>query len=625
MTYRPDIDGLRALAVLAVLGFHAGLTQFGGGFVGVDVFFVISGFVITAKIRAEVEAGHFSVAGFYERRIRRILPMLAATLLGTALAAPLLLPPEARDDLARSLAACAGFVSNLYFWKTSGYFDVAAQTRPLLHTWSLSVEEQFYLVIPLLLPVLLRRSAALAAGIVLLAALASFGLGLWLTPRAPTTSFYLLPTRAWELLIGSLPAFVGPGSIPTRALREGLAAAGLALILVPVLAYDEATPFPGLGAVPPCLGAALIILAGISGPSRVGSLLAARPYVAIGLASYALYMVHWPVIVFTRYALLRDPTGLETVAMLAACGALAYAGRRWIETPFRHPARALPRAVLFRRTGAALAGCVALGLAAGPLSRGFADRAIAPAGTPLAGLEREGWGGGHCFLENQDPSAWAGEGCRLATGTGRTALLWGDSFAAHYMPGLVRNAGALSHDILQYTAAGCPPLLDIRSRARPTCAAFNAQVFAVIRQYGVSAVVLAARWDLVPPHALATLPETLSRLAAAGVSVSLIGPSPLFAFDVPLLGARGAGARADGSAAWFARTGQRDAETLRALAPGAGFADPSAFFCNGPLCRYRAEGTDLFVDYGHLSRAGSDRAVRAYFPLLQPRRAALAP
>lgn len=620
MTYRPDIDGLRALAVLAVLAFHAGIPGFGGGFVGVDVFLVISGAIITARIRAEVEAGHFRVAGFYERRIRRILPMLAATILASALAAPVLLPAEARTDLARSLAAAAGFVSNLYFWKTSGYFDVAAQTRPLLHTWSLSLEEQFYLVVPLLLPVLLRRFPRRAVALLLLGALASFGLSLWLTARAPTTSFYLLPTRAWELLLGSLLAFARPGAIRAPALREALAAAGLALILVPVLAYDEATPFPGLGAVPPCLGAALVILAGASGPSRVGALLAARPCVAVGLVSYALYMVHWPLIVFTRYALLREPEGLETVALLAACGALAYAGWRWIETPFRRPAQALPRAVVFRRTGAALAGCLALGLAAG-----FGAPPAGPAGTPLAGLEREGWRGGRCFLEDQDPAAWAGEACRIATGTGRTALLWGDSFAAHYVPGLARHAGDLSHDILQYTAAGCPPLLDHRSRARPTCAAFNARLPEVIRAYGVSQVILAARWDLVPPHALATLPDTLARLRAAGVAVSLIGPSPLFAFDVGLLGARGAGTRDDGSAAWFARSGHRAAETLRALAPEVGFADPEAFFCAGPLCRYRTDGSNLFVDYGHLSQAGSDRAVRAYFPLLRPQRASLAP
>ena len=620
MTYRPDIDGLRALAVLAVLAFHAGIPGFAGGFVGVDVFLVISGFIITARIRAEVEAGQFSVAGFYERRIRRILPMLAATLLATALAAPVLLPPEARADLARSLAAAAGFVSNLYFWKTSGYFDVAAQTRPLLHTWSLSLEEQFYLVVPLLLPGLLRRFPGRAVLLLLVAALASFGLSLWLTARAPTTSFYLLPTRAWELLLGSLLAFTRPGAIRKRAYREALAAAGLALILVPVAAYDEATPFPGLGAVPPCLGAALILLAGGSGPSRVGMLLSAQPCVAVGLVSYALYMVHWPLIVFTRYALLRDPDGPETVALLAACGALAYAGWRWLETPFRRPAHPLPRAVLFRRTGVALAGCLALGLAAG-----FGAAPAGPAGTPLAGLEREGWRGGRCFLEDQDPAAWAGEACRIRAGTGRTALLWGDSFAAHYVPGLARNAGTLSHDVLQYTAAGCPPLFDHRSRARPTCAAFNTRLPEIIRAYGVSQVVLAARWDLVPPRALATLPDTLARLRAMGVSVALIGPSPLFAFDVGLLGARGAGIRGDGSAAWFAETGHRAAATLRRLAPEVGLADPEAFFCAGPLCRYRADARDLFVDYGHLSDAGSDQAVRAYFPLLRPRRASLDP
>jgi len=640
--YRPDIDGLRALAVLAVLFFHAGVPGPSGGFVGVDVFFVISGYVITRGILTDVAAGRFSVARFYERRIRRILPMLVATILVTYALALVFLLPTAMDDFARSVAAASVFSANVFFWKSAGYFDVEAQTRPLLHLWSLSVEEQYYLVIPVALPLLLARSRRVAALGLALALLASFGLSVALTDTAPGANFYLLPSRAWELLVGALLAFPSGWAAPrilreanssgwtaprilreanssgwmaSRILREAMAAGGLGLIAAAIFAYDEATPFPGLAALPPCLGAGLIIAAGGGGGTVVGRLLSLPPCTGIGRLSYALYMVHWPVVVFTRYALLREPTGWAVAGVLALCFALAYAAWRWIETPLRHPPRgpAADRRPLFAATAALLAGLGGLGLA-GVLTDGYPSRFPGVQPGALAALEREGWKGGRCFLENGRFADWAGPECRIGAGQPDTALLWGDSYAAHYVPGLVRNAPALSHAVLQYTFAGCPPLLSYSSRAKPGCGDFNAHAFAVIRAYGVTRVVLAARWDLLNARTLAGLPDTLARLAAMGVSVSVIGPSPLFAFDVAVLSARDAGAQADGSAAWFAHPGN---PAVRRLAAGADFIDPLPTFCDGALCRYRLAGTDLFLDTGHLSRAGSERAVRAYFPLLR--------
>ena len=614
LAYRPDVDGLRALAVLAVLFFHAGVPGPSGGFVGVDVFFVISGYVITRGILADVAAGRFSLARFYERRIRRILPMLVATILATYALALAFLPPGALDDYARSVVAASAFAANVFFWKTTGYFDLEAQTRPLLHTWSLSVEEQFYLVVPLILPLLLARSRRAAAAGLLAALLASLALSVALTDGAPGANFYLLPTRAWELLVGALLAFPA-GWVAPRALREAMAAAGFGLIATAILAYDEATPFPGLAALAPCLGAGLLIAAG-TGPTLIGRLLSAPPCAGIGRMSYALYMVHWPVVVFTRYALLREPAGWEVFGIVAACLGLAYGAWRWIETPFRYPrptGGTLGPRPLFAATAVLLTALGALGLA-GTLADGFPARYPDTRPGALAALEREGWKGGRCFLENQRAADWAGAECLLARGAPATALLWGDSYAAHYVPGLVRNAPTLSHSILQYTFAGCPPLLAYASRAKPGCRDFNAHAFEIIRAYGIDSVVLAARWDLLPARTLAGLPDTIARLAAMGVAVSVIGPSPLFAFDVAVLGARGAGTHPDGSAAWFAHRGD---PAIRRLSAGARFADPLPAFCDGPLCRYRADGTDLFLDTGHLSRAGSERAVRAYFPLLR--------
>ncbi|WP_165795491.1 acyltransferase family protein, partial [Methylobacterium frigidaeris] len=256
--YRPDIDGLRAVAVLAVIFYHVGLVWMPGGFVGVDVFFVISGYVITRGLMREASGGGIALSDFYARRIRRILPALVATLALTSLAAIWLLLPPQLEDYAGSAAASALSVANLYFWRASGYFDAAALYRPLLHTWSLSVEEQFYFVLPvsLLLAIRLRlRPLWLPFGLV---ALLSFGLSLYAGRYAPTANFYLLPTRAWELLVGALLTMMPSGAArPLPPFLRAIAGlAGLAGILAPSLLYTDATPFPGIGAVPPCLGAA---------------------------------------------------------------------------------------------------------------------------------------------------------------------------------------------------------------------------------------------------------------------------------------------------------------------------------------------------------------------------------
>src|SRR5262245_6181519 len=261
--YRADIDGLRAVAVLPVVLFHAGITLFSGGFVGVDVFFVISGFLITGIIIADMEQGRYSIAGFYERRIRRIVPAYLVTVVVTLAVALFLLLPDDLAELGDSALWSALMSSNLFFWvESKDYFNGAAELKPLLHTWSLSVEEQFYLFFPIVLlaikPLGLWRYAA---AICLLAAVISFGLSIYGVAYAPMASFYLLPTRAWELLVGSLLAF---GLFPAlnRKLAGWEALAGLALILVPVFLYTAATPFPGLAALPPVMGAALIIHSG---------------------------------------------------------------------------------------------------------------------------------------------------------------------------------------------------------------------------------------------------------------------------------------------------------------------------------------------------------------------------
>ncbi|MFC3695314.1 acyltransferase family protein, partial [Chenggangzhangella methanolivorans] len=338
MLYRPEIDGLRAVAVLSVLLYHAaGLVP--GGFVGVDVFFVISGYVITKTIAADLAAGSFGLWSFYERRIRRIAPALGVTILATAAASAAILLPIDLEAMGKSAIAAALMVSNMLFWGQAGYFDAAAQAKPLLHTWSLGIEEQFYLIFPLLVAGLWRFARRAVVPVLAVLAAASFAASIWHLPVDPDDVFYLAPYRFWELLIGALIALR-----PARAL-EGSAFAflGLGLIAGAVLLYDDKTLFPGLAALAPTLGAALAINGAREGMAAA-RLLAARPLVLVGKISYSLYLVHWPLIVLVEYRQDARLDATEAWLVIAVSLVLAWISWHFVEQPFRAKAAHPPRA-----------------------------------------------------------------------------------------------------------------------------------------------------------------------------------------------------------------------------------------------------------------------------------------
>lgn len=364
--YRREIDGLRALAVLPVILFHAGFDAFSGGFVGVDVFFVISGYLITSIIIAERAAGTFSIAGFYERRARRILPALFLVMALCIPAAWLWLLPADMQDFAQSAAAVTVFSSNVLFWVTSGYFDSAAEMKPLLHTWSLGVEEQFYLFFPLVLVFLWRFRLLLWP----LAALASLALAQWAAQAWPVAAFFLLPTRAWELLLGAMVAlYLSAGRRPGSGAGADLAAVlGLLLILYATFAFDAGTPFPGLPALLPTVGALLIILC--AGPGTwTGRMLGTAPLVMIGLVSYSAYLWHQPLMAFARHRGGGEAGPWLLGALAALSLPLAWLSWKYVEAPFRRRQNFTRRQVF----GLALAGSAAFaafGLA-GHLTEGF--------------------------------------------------------------------------------------------------------------------------------------------------------------------------------------------------------------------------------------------------------------
>lgn len=337
MDYRREIDGLRALAVLPVILFHAGFETFSGGFVGVDVFFVISGYLITTIILAELEQGKFSIVNFYERRARRILPALFLVMLVCIPFAWFWLMPSDMKDFSQSLVAVSVFASNILFWRESGYFDTAAELKPLLHTWSLAVEEQFYVIFPLFLMLFWRLGKRWILVMLVLVFVASLVLAQWAAYAKPAAAFYLLPTRGWELLIGAFAAFYlfqANRKEFGRGLSEFGGWLGVALILYAVFAYSKTTPFPGFYALVPTIGTVLIILFATQ-QTTVGKFVGNKAFVGIGLISYSAYLWHQPLFAFARHRSLSEPSILVFLALSLCSLVLAYLSWRFVESIFR--------------------------------------------------------------------------------------------------------------------------------------------------------------------------------------------------------------------------------------------------------------------------------------------------
>jgi peptidoglycan/LPS O-acetylase OafA/YrhL len=375
LTYRPEVDGLRALAVLPVILFHAGIEFFGGGFVGVDVFFVISGYLITTIIIKELDEGKFSLVNFYERRARRILPALFFVLVVTAALAWLWMTPDELKNFSQSLVAVAAYASNILFWITRGYFSPAAEEVPLLHTWSLGIEEQYYVIFPLMLMLLWKVRIARLSVLLGLLLVASFVISDWSSVRAANTNFYLLHTRAWELLVGSMAAIaLYRGWIQREKLslqNQLLSLAGVASIVASILLLDNSTPFPGRYALLPVVGTALIICFAAPG-SVVHRLLSLKWVVGIGLISYSSYLWHQPLFALARIKGTGEPSGYLFAILTLVTFALAYLSWRFIENPLRNKKRFSRRFIFI----GALAGSlifIAIGLA-GHVNSGFPAR-----------------------------------------------------------------------------------------------------------------------------------------------------------------------------------------------------------------------------------------------------------
>lgn len=456
MRHRRDIDGLRAVALAPVVLFHAGVSFVSGGFVGVDIFFVISGFLIGSIIIRDVDNGAFSIIAFYERRFRRIIPALIVVACFSAIVGYLTMLPEQFTNLGKAIAATSVFVSNIFFWRESGYFAPAAEWMPLLHTWSLAVEEQFYILFPLIVLALAGRGRKTLAALIGAAFLLSFVLSVYTSYKYPSAAFFLIPARAWELLLGVLIALPRAGiPIPQRWFREILSSVGLLLILGAVFTIDTQTVFPGFAAIAPCLGAAFIIVAGQSGPSLTTSLLETAPFVGLGLISYSLYLWHWPILVFLRLRLVSIglPPWLSAIAVVAAIAISAFSWR-FIERPFRTKG-VFSRGQIYRFAGLSMSGALAaagliLATAGMPWRFSTHTLAVARASTDIDPLRDV------CEFEHTDSSH---EPCTFggAPVTPVTYALWGDSHAAAMRPAIAKAMEMTSRKGTLFWNAACPP------------------------------------------------------------------------------------------------------------------------------------------------------------------------
>jgi len=536
--YRRDIDGMRAIAVLAVVVFHAFPHLLPGGYVGVDVFFVISGYLISGVICRQLARNRFSFVDFYARRIRRILPALLVVLVACYAFGWIALLPDEYQQLGKHIAAGMGFVSNFALWNESGYFDAAASAKPLLHLWSLGIEEQFYLVWPLALWAVakMRRNAL---GLVIGLGIISFAINLATVHRWPVAAFYSPLSRFWELQLGCLLALLTHEWEPNRIsmprwIADVLSIAGAVALGISIARFDNKLAFPGAFALLPTGGTFLLIASGPGGWFN-RHVLSRNVLVWIGLISYPLYLWHWPILSFASIVEMGTPPTTTRVVAVLASFALALATYLLIEKPIRFGPRRSFKAV------ALVAFSVLVGMVGFATFAGGGLPARFPAEVrAFADFQYEYKTDARypdCWLSGTQPFDGFAPFCTGSTGNDR-AVVWGDSHAARLYPGLKAVLGdkvALS----QFTRDACPPMLGV---ATPVCEQSNAWIFAQIARIKPQTVILfcywtgyQVDWKMASPAKDAFL-KTVVELQKAGVEkVVVVGPAPRWKGALPKL------------------------------------------------------------------------------------------
>ena len=639
IAYRADIDGLRAVAIVPVVLYHAEIAPFSGGYVGVDIFFVISGYLITSFILGQIRCGDFTFRNFYLRRIRRIFPALFLMMAFAAAIGWLLLTPDDYRRLGESIFATVFFCSNILFWLQSGYFAAQPEARPLLHTWSLGVEEQFYVVFPVLLVLLSRYFPRRLIAITLALSVLSFGFNVLSVSAHPSLAFFLAPPRVWELFIGALLA-MGALAAPSRIIWSEFASLlGVGLIGFAVFGFSKGTTFPGFAALLPTMGAAAIIWAGTGQTGRVTRLLSHPAPVLIGKISYSLYLWHFPLLAFGAYVLFGGLSLTQRLSLIALSIVLAFGSWIFVEQPVRRGRWLFGRArIVFATAAAALAVFGGFGLAA-HLSGGFPSRIGEPGLRILASADDVDPDRNQCLKLADSTDISRRPSCKFGTpGVVPQFALWGDLHAESLRAAFDIAAKKAQSSGIFFGTAGCIPELGF-DRQKAGCAGVNDAIVGYLDLIAsIRTVILAGRWglwaegspykheggqgaSLVDASGVATdnhaafaagLERIVAKLIATGKQVWLVGPIPEIGYDVPrtlYFDSRSVSRRI------HIRPTRQEFDDRQAFVMTL-FADiaqkhnvqivwPHKFLCDDHFCRVQQDGHPLYIDDQHLTRSAA--------------------
>lgn len=612
-SYRPDIDGLRAIAVLSVLVHHLNAAWLPGGFVGVDIFFVISGFLITSQVYAEICDGRFTIKRFYLRRINRIVPALVVVTVGTCVAGWWWLSPADGIRLTQSALGAMLGLSNVFFWREYGnYFAGHAAEAPLLHTWSLGVEEQFYLLWPWLLLLLFRWGRRRMLGVLLLLVLATLAASEFLLGLAASASYYLLPARLFELMLGGLLArWLEIHPLISRRYAQACAVLGVVLVGGSLFLLHKGSPFPGLNALWPCLGAALLISAGNTSP-WLTRCLRLKPLVFVGLISYSLYLWHWPLIAYLHYGHVHI-SGMMGGAVVAVSLLMAWLSWRFVEVPMRRSGELLSFAKVglwrFVLPVGMVAGMAAMTFVMQGFPQRFDPRVVIFERVLAAKPEvlRRG-----CHVPTALFDTPPQTHCKLGVDTSDIdGLLVGDSFANHFTGLVDEMAKAQGLALIDYTMDGCPPILGFET-AQPRsyvqrCLQRNQAVFKLLAERSYRRVVMAGSWPRVPA-AEELLASSIQAVLKTGAKLTFIWANSAIdrAESCQIRQWMRGSSRADGVScsaprqappAYMAR--------IQARFPQVTFIDPNQVICDVDRCRPMLEDLPLYRDGAHLNDVGS--------------------
>ena len=632
LNYRPEVDGLRALAVIAVVLFHADFEWIPGGFLGVDVFFVISGYLITSIVCGKIDKQSFSLVDFYVRRVRRLMPAVWVLILAVLVAGWFILFAGDYKNLAESAMATALSVSNIYFWQNSGYFSPAAEFKPLLHTWSLAVEEQYYFFYPLFLLLLCRCSPKHRAKVMIVLTLLAFACTVFITQKASSAAFYLLPSRAWELLLGGGVALIPTGEWKQTRLLQGLGWTGLAAIIASFFLLDPKAAIPAEGAVPACLGAAIFI-ACVRGKGLLAKAMSQTIWIAIGQMSYSIYLWHWPVIVFLRHARPSIKVA-ELVCYFVLTFLLGYLSWRWIETPVRHWRPTAKPWQVFASVGLGIIALIGVSLGI-TFADGVPGR-MDPAIERYANAAHEPY----AIPNIRKPSDAVVIG---AQNTQPQIAIWGDSHVRALGSVLGQICDDQGKALVVYSRSSTPPVIGIRRTGNVDITKYNQQVFEDIRRRHIKRVYLHALWSscfetgfvavdedgnyLEGPEAIQKqIRTTIQMLRDADILVTVIMPVPLPGFDVPSTLARTQWRGEEPKKVWGTDNyNQRNQELLSAVTafsvdnddPGFSVIHINDLFATDHGSRVALDGKALYRDTDHLSGRGAELIARRLRESLQ--------